>query len=65
MADCVARVESNLGILRKAISTLGYGELVQRVAASWQEVRLICAEPPDAQRLLLLDARADAMLKNR
>lgn len=64
MADCVARVESNLGILRKAISTLGYGELVQRVAASWQEVRSICAEPPDAQRLLLLDTRADAMLKD-
>ncbi len=64
MADCVARVEANLRILRKAISTKGYGERVDRVAIRWQDVLSICADPPDADRLLLLDARADTMLKD-
>lgn len=62
--DSVVRVEANLGILRKAISTKGYGDLVERVAATWQEVVAICAQPRDAARLALLDARADAMLKD-
>ena len=64
LSDCVVRVESNLGILRKAIGAKGYGELVDRVAASWQGVLLLCAEPPEAQHLDVLDARADAMLKD-
>lgn len=64
MSACVVRVESNLGILRKAIGAKGYGELVDRVAASWQGVLLLCAEPPEAQQLDLLDARADEMLKD-
>lgn len=63
MADCVQRVESNLGILRKAISAKGYGDLVDRVAASWQEVLVICAETPDLQRLHLLDSQSEMMLK--
>ena len=64
LSDCVVRVESNLGILRKAIGAKGYGELVDRVAASWQGVLLLCAVPPEAQHLDVLDARADAMLKD-
>jgi AmiR/NasT family two-component response regulator len=64
LSDSVVRVESNLGILRKAISTKGYGELVDRVAASWRDVFVICAERPDGARVDLLDARADAMLKD-
>ena len=62
VGDCMQRVDANLGILRKAISTKGYGDLVDRVAASWEEVRLICAETPDRSRLALLDARAEKML---
>ena len=64
MADCVVRVESNLGILRKAISAKGYGDLVDRVAAGWQEVLAICAEAPGLAQLDVLDARADVMLKD-
>ena len=64
LADCVMRVESNLGILRKAISTKGYGELVDRVAASWHEAMTICAEPPSHGLLALLNTRADVMLKD-
>jgi AmiR/NasT family two-component response regulator len=61
-ADCIHRVEANLEILRKAISTSGYGERVDRVAASWREVRTLCAEPPEVARLASLDARAETML---
>lgn len=64
LADCVVRVEANLGILRKAISTKGYGDIVDRVAASWQDLKVICTEKPDPARLALLDARADSMLKD-
>lgn len=64
MADCVVRVESNLGILRKTISAKGYGDLVDRVASSWQDVIVICGETPDTERLDMLDARADQMLKD-
>ena len=62
IGDCMHRVEANLGILRKAISTKGYGDLVDRVAAAWEGVRDICAGPPERTRLDLLDARAEKML---
>lgn len=64
LADCIARVDSNLGILRKAISTKGYGDLVDRVAASWHDVLVFCAEPPQIERLDLLNTRAESMLKD-
>ena len=60
--DCVQRVEANLGILRKAISTDGYAERVERVAASWRPVRTTCEQPADAARLAALDADAETML---
>ncbi len=60
--DCIQRVEANLGILRKAISTKSYGELVDRVTASWKDLHALCAEPTDRTRLALLDARAETML---
>ncbi len=60
--DCIQRVEANLAILRKAISTRGYGELVDRVAAAWQDVREICGQPPVPALLPSLDARAERML---
>ena len=64
ISDCMARVEANLGILHKAISTKGYGELVTRVAASWKEVRAICTGPHDTSRIDQLDACAEIMLKD-
>ena len=64
IGDCIQRVDANLGIVRKAISTPGYGELVERVAASWQAVRAICDAPPDPKMLALLDARAERMLED-
>ena len=64
VADCVERVETNLGILRRAVATATYAELVDRVAASWRDVRAICGEAPDAARLTLLDARAERMLED-
>ena len=60
--DCVQRVEANLGILNKAIGADGYGALVDRVAASWAEVRTLCTGPAEAGGLADLDARAEIML---
>jgi len=58
----IHRVESNLGMLRKAISTRGYGDLVERVATSWHAVERICAEAPEPMQLEALDACAETML---
>ncbi len=63
-ADCIARVDANLGILRKAISTTGYGELVERVATSWKNVHAICSDPPVASCVDELDSCAEGMLKD-
>ena len=60
--DCVQRVETNLAILRKAISAHGYGDLVERVATSWHAVERICASPPHRGRVTQLDACAATML---
>jgi len=60
--DCIERVEANLGILQRAISTEGYGELVERVARSWESVRPICEQTPEAARLGTLDACSEQML---
>ena len=64
IGDCVERVEANLGILRKAISTPGYAERVERVATSWQPVRTLCEQTPDPDRLAALDACAETMLED-
>lgn len=63
LVDSMARIESNLTTLRKAISAQGYGDLVERVAATWQAVQVVCAGAPDAGQLNLLDSRAELMLK--
>jgi AmiR/NasT family two-component response regulator len=64
IADCIERVEANLGILHKAISTKGYGELINRVAGSWKHVRAICLESSDVSQVDALDARAEEMLND-
>lgn len=64
ISDSVARVEANLGILHKAISTRGYGDLVGRVATSWTDVRKICVAPSDPSQVDTLDMDAESMLKD-
>ena len=64
IGDCIERVEANLGILQSAISTTGYGELVERVARSWESVRPICEQTPDTARLATLDTCSEQMLSN-
>ena len=64
MAECALRVEANLGILRKAIMAQGYGELVDRVAASWADVRAITLAPPKPAALGALDRHAERMLSD-
>ena len=64
ISDCIARVESNLGILHKAISTKGYGDLVERTSNSWKKLRAICAAPPDPAQIEALDWSAEDMLKD-
>jgi AmiR/NasT family two-component response regulator len=63
-ADCVARVEANLGILRKAISTKGYGDLVGRVTTSWKDLHAMATDTPVASRVEELDSCAESMLKD-
>lgn len=62
LADSVVRVQSNLRILRKAISADGYGELVDRVSASWEPMLALCTAEPKLAGVAALDARGDAML---
>jgi AmiR/NasT family two-component response regulator len=62
IGDCIGRVEANLGILHRAISTKGYGERVERVTRSWESVRPICEQSPHADRLATLDTRSEEML---
>ena len=56
------RIEANLGILHKAITTQGYGDLVDRVATSWKQVELIVVRPAELNALPLLDRQAETML---
>ena len=62
LEDCIQRGDANLAILNRAISTDGYGELVERVASYWKELLAICAKPPDRDRLDILDDCAGQML---
>ena len=64
IADCIARVDSNLGILHKAISTKGYGDLVDRVAENWKTVRSIASAPVDRDQIDTLDRSAETMLRD-
>jgi AmiR/NasT family two-component response regulator len=62
LPDSVARVEANLAMLRRAISAQGYGEFVERVVASWEELRKLLNAPPQASTIEQVDARAEQML---
>jgi AmiR/NasT family two-component response regulator len=62
LADSVERVEANLAMLRRAISAKGYGDFVDRVVASWQELKALLDGPPQAQAVERIDARAEQML---
>jgi AmiR/NasT family two-component response regulator len=61
--ECKIRVERAVTLLRKGISTKGYGDLVDRVAASWQDVVARCSEPPTVESVRRLDERAEVMLR--
>src|SRR5262249_12249174 len=62
LSDSVARVEANLAMLRRAISAKGYGDFVDRVVASWEELKRLLNDPPQAAAVELIDARAEQML---
>ena len=62
LADCVARVEANLGIIDKAISGQGYGDLVERVRGSWRELFGLCGAKANRASLMLVDTLAENML---
>jgi AmiR/NasT family two-component response regulator len=62
LADSVARVEANLAMLSRAISTQGYGDFVDRVVASWQELKQLTTAPPQVQMVEQVDAGAEKML---
>lgn len=62
LANSIERVEANLAMLRRAISAQGYGDFVDRVVASWQELKALLDAPPEAQTVERVDARAEQML---
>ncbi len=64
LADSIARVEANLGLLRRAISAQGYGDFVDRVVASWEELKQFVNAPPQASMVEQVDARAEQMLQD-
>ena len=61
LTDSVARVESNLAILHKAITATGYGDLVDRIAASWQKLASYFALAPDVKNLEIVNQLAELM----
>jgi AmiR/NasT family two-component response regulator len=62
LADSVERVEANLAMLRRAISAQGYGDFVDCVVASWEELKRLANVAPQAATLEQVDARAEQML---
>lgn len=64
ITDCTVRVESNLAILSKAISANGYGDLVDKVAKSWQKLATIVRKEINTDNLLEADKQAEQMLKD-
>ena len=64
LTDSVARVESNLAILDKAISATGYGDLVARVKHSWQKLAGYFAKTPKTNHIEIVNQLAELMLKD-
>lgn len=64
LADCMVRVENTLGILKKAVTAKGYGDLIDRVAHDWQHVTKVCSQPPEIGKIPALDQYAELMLKD-
>jgi AmiR/NasT family two-component response regulator len=64
LADSIERVEANLALLRHSISAQGYGDFVDRVVASWQELKTLATAPPQATTVEQVDVRAEQMLND-
>lgn len=64
LADSMQRVDITLGILKKAVTKKGYGDLVECVAHSWQAIVLICNTQPALDRTKNIDDLAEIMLKD-
>ncbi len=64
ISDCIARVDANIGILRKAISTKGFSGYVESVEFSWRQVAEICVVAPETILLDALDSAAEMMLRD-
>lgn len=64
LADCMVRVENTLGILKKAVTAKGYGDLIDRVAHDWQHVIKVCQQEPEISKISVIDQYAELMLKD-
>lgn len=64
LADCVLRVDNTLGILKKAVTAKGYGDLIDRVAHDWLQVLQLCSQTPELKLIAVIDQYAELMLKD-
>ena len=60
----IARIDENIGILRRALSAPTFGDLIDSVAAPWAGLKRAVGEPASRARLTEIDALAAALLEN-
>ena len=63
LTDTIVRIDSNIGILEKAVATQGYGDLVNHVHITWKKMLSYAHEKPELAHLDMLNQLAEEMLK--
>jgi AmiR/NasT family two-component response regulator len=64
LEDAAARIDENIGILRRGLSPPTFGDLIDSVATPWARLKLAAGEPASRARLPEIDALAGALLDN-
>ena len=56
------RIDANLGILNKSLSTPTFGDLLEAVASSWSALKAALKGAPQASQMTGIDALAENFL---
>jgi AmiR/NasT family two-component response regulator len=61
LADSVARIDANLGLLGKGLSAASFGDLLAQVLATWKQLHAVLLSSPD--QIGAADALAERLLQ--
>lgn len=61
LADSVARIDANLGLLGKGLSVASFGDLLAQVQATWKQLHAVLLSSPD--QIMSADALAERLLQ--